>query len=51
MKKSPNILFYMMLMAFALSCDSFVEVEPSGPTNVTFFKTEKDFQEAKNRHV
>lgn len=47
MKKIPNILFYLLLMAFVLSCDSFVEVEPSGPTDVTFFRTEKDFQEAK----
>jgi hypothetical protein len=47
MKKRPNILIYLMLMTFILSCDSFVEVEPSGPTDLTFFSAEKDFQEAK----
>jgi hypothetical protein len=47
MKKLPNILIYLMLMTFILSCDSFVEVEPSGPTDLTFFSAEKDFQEAK----
>ena len=34
-------------MTFILSCDSFVEVEPSGPTDLTFFSAEKDVQEAK----
>ena len=47
MKKLPNILFYLLLMAFVLSCDSFVEVEPSGRTDTSFFNSEKDFQEAK----
>ncbi len=46
MKKLSNIFLCISLISFVVSCDSFVEVEPSGPVTSEFFKTEKDYKEA-----
>lgn len=45
MKKTLNIFMCLTLITI-ISCDSFVEVEPSGPVANDFFKTEKDYKEA-----
>jgi len=45
MKKLLNIFMCLTLITI-ISCDSFVEVEPSGPVANDFFKTEKDYNEA-----
>ena len=46
MKKLLYIFLCLSLISFVVSCDSFVEVEPSGPVASEFFKTEKDYKEA-----
>lgn len=46
MKKLVNIFVCLSLISSVISCDSFVEVEPSGPVDNDFFKTEKDYNEA-----
>ncbi len=45
MKKLLNIFMCLTLITI-ISCDSFVEVEPSGPVANDFFKSEKDYNEA-----
>jgi len=45
MKKILNIFLCLTLIT-VISCDSFVEVEPSGFVTDDFFKTEKDYNEA-----
>ena len=46
MKKLLNIFVCLSLISSVISCDSFVEVKPSGFVTDDFFKTEKDYEEA-----
>ena len=45
MKKIINVFLCITLIS-AISCDSFVEVEPAGPVDSNFFKNQKEYEEA-----
>ena len=45
MKKIINVFLCITLIS-AISCDSFVEVEPAGPVDSNFFKNQKEYKDA-----